>query len=186
MAEQRKGDWAQTYTGKKFWALDPRPEDVCIEDIAHALALQCRYNGHCLEFYSIAQHSVLVSQVVEAKAIVNHKEVALIGLLHDAAEAYVGDMIRPLKRSLPAFQSAETLVALAIGERFGVRLDLLPSMVEEADNRLLSTEARDIVLGGGRTWNLPLPPFVGMRIEPVGPKEAEALFLARWNELTSK
>lgn len=90
---ERKGDWMQTYTGRKFWPLNPRAEEVYIEDIAHSLALSCRFNGHCKVFYSIAQHSVLVSQIVKPTQ-------QLIALLHDSAEAYLGDIIRPIKRFL--------------------------------------------------------------------------------------
>ena len=60
----RKGDWMQTYTGRQFWPIDPRANEVHIEDIAHALSMMCRYNGHCRTFYSVAEHSVLVSQHV--------------------------------------------------------------------------------------------------------------------------
>ena len=60
----RVGDWIQVYTGGQFWPLDPRPEEIHIEDIAHALALTCRFTGHCREFYSVAQHSLLVSYYV--------------------------------------------------------------------------------------------------------------------------
>lgn len=66
-ADDRRGDWIQTFTGRRFWPLDPRPEDVCIEDIAHALSLKCRFGGHCTRFYSVAEHSVHVSNYVPAE-----------------------------------------------------------------------------------------------------------------------
>src|SRR5690242_11754504 len=90
--QPRRGDWMQTYTGRRFWPLDPRVDDIDIGDIAHHLSLVCRFAGACREFYSVAQHCVGVSYVCDPKD-------ALWGLLHDAAEAYVGDMVRPLKRS---------------------------------------------------------------------------------------
>lgn len=87
-----RSDWMQTYTGRVFWPLEPRPEDVDIVDIAHALANLCRYGGHSKVFYSVAHHSVLVSQIVPPAD-------ALWGLMHDSAEAYVIDLIRPIKHS---------------------------------------------------------------------------------------
>jgi len=96
--------WFLTASGKRFWPLDPRPEDICIEDIAHALSHICRFGGHVREPYSVAQHSVIVSMIVKP-------ENALYGLLHDAAEAYAGDMVRPLKRGMPAYRSIESAVS---------------------------------------------------------------------------
>ena len=79
---ERRGDWIQTYLGIQFWPLDPRPEEVMLFDIAHSLSNMCRFTGHCREFYSVAQHSVIVSQNVP-------REDAAWGLLHDASEAYM-------------------------------------------------------------------------------------------------
>ena len=78
----RRGGWIQTYTGRQFWPLDPRIEDIDIHDIAHALSHQCRYSGHCLRFYSVAEHSVLLSHHVAGEHM-------LWALLHDAWEAYL-------------------------------------------------------------------------------------------------
>src|ERR1700724_2684254 len=85
------GGWQQTFTGRRFYPLSPRVEDVCIEDIAHALSNICRYGGHCREFYSVAQHCNMVSDWMP--------EFKLEGLLHDSPEAYIGDMVRPVKHS---------------------------------------------------------------------------------------
>jgi 5'-deoxynucleotidase YfbR-like HD superfamily hydrolase len=182
--EQRIGEWMQTYTGRKFWPMDPRPEDFDIEDIAHHLSNVCRYGGACRAFYSVAQHSVLVSQVIEYKAGASLHE-QLWGLLHDASEAYLGDMVRPLKRSMPQYREAEHQVMAAIAERFG--LDLRePAIVKQADTILLSTERRDL-LNHELPWNAdelvdPLP-FI---IIPDSPFEAKERFLERFAELTAK
>ncbi len=85
MSDVRRGDWIQVRSGRKFHPLDPRPEDVDINDIAHALSNLCRFTGHCTDFYSVAQHSVIASQIVPPAS-------ALAALLHDASEAYMGDI----------------------------------------------------------------------------------------------
>lgn len=171
MSDRDPKSWFQTYTGVQFWPLDPKPEDVRIEDIARGLAYQCRFNGHVSAFYSIAQHSVAVSEVVSP-------EHALWGLLHDAAEAYVGDLVRPIKLSLPAYRAVEAGVMKAICERFGLPEEEPPE-VKAADNDLLVTERRDLLcrpLAPWATSGTPLPDV----IEPWGPGEAELAFLARF------
>lgn len=168
----------QTATGRRFWPLDPRPEDICIEDVAAALSRICRFGGHCSRFYSVAQHSVLVSH---ACAPVD----ALWGLLHDATEAYVGDIVRPLKRQpeMSGYRHAEERLMRAVCRRF--ELDpARPESVVQADEALLSTEARDL-MGGAclETWTLrhnPLPEI----IRPWGPRQAEQMFLMRFGDLT--
>jgi hypothetical protein len=174
----RKGDWFQTYTGKAFWLLDPRPEDVCIEDIARGLAYQCRFNGHTKRFFSIAQHSVLVSQHVG-----NDRSVQLWGLLHDAAEAYLGDMVRPLKLFMPEYREAEARVTRCIVERFGLSPEE-PMIVKSADNTVMATEKRDLMGPSPREWWAEdIPPLPG-KIDPLPPPEAELLFWERFKELT--
>ena len=119
-AEWLRGDWMQTYTGVRFYPMDPRPEELDIRDIAHALSLICRYGGHVDRFYSVAEHCVLMSQCVP-------EEHALWALLHDASEAYVGDMVRPLKRQLPEYEAAEGRVIAAIVERVGLPSTRMPA-----------------------------------------------------------
>ncbi len=143
---KRKGDWLQTYTGKQFWPLDPRKKDVCLEDIAHALSLLCRFGGHCREFYSVAQHSVLVAA---------HCPVGMRaqGLMHDATEAYLVDVPRPIKKHLGGYSDIERGLACVIGKRFGLELADLPAEVHEADNRALRTEQRDLMHSPPAPWS---------------------------------
>lgn len=89
-----------TFTGRLVDPLDLRPEDIDIWDIVHSLSLKCRYNGHCFSYFSVAEHSVLLSKAVPPR-------LAKVALLHDAAEAYFCDLPRPIKALLPAYAEAE-------------------------------------------------------------------------------
>jgi 5'-deoxynucleotidase YfbR-like HD superfamily hydrolase len=129
----------ETYLGIRFYPTNPRIEDIWIEDIAHALAHQCRYAGHVTEFYSVAEHSVRISRIVPPCF-------ALWGLLHDAAEAYLQDMIRPLKCVHPLgdeYRKYEDRLMRLIAERFGLEWPA-PPVIKDADNILLFTEQRDL------------------------------------------
>lgn len=145
----RRGDWMQTYTGKKFWPLDPDPAEIDILDIAHALSNACRYAGHVMRFYSVAEHSVLVSMHVSDP---NQKW----ALLHDASEAYLVDMPRPVKRFLPGYQEAETRLMAAICERFGLPPEM-PDEVKDIDNRILVDEREVLMAPSTLDWNLSGP-----------------------------
>jgi hypothetical protein len=165
---ERKGDWIQTFTGKAFWPLDPRLEEVDPIDIAHSLAQQVRFAGHTPEPYTIAQHSVLVSRRAEelatAGSLLGVTEIAQWGLLHDAMEAYVVDVPRPVKRSLPEYQDIEQNLAVVIWRRFvalegsTLRMRDYPH-VKRADNEILSAEAEVFFPASKRprTWG-ELPP----------------------------
>lgn len=174
-----RGDWIQTFTGGVFYPASPHPDDVDIRDIAHGLSMQCRYNGQCFEFYSIAEHSVRVAHLVP-------DELRLLALLHDAAEAYIGDMVRPLKMMLPEFRNIEALVEQAIGQRFGVHLLDLPTAVKYADLQMLALERRDLMPAPPLPWraleNVEVPRLP--RIEPMSPNRAKARFLEMFEVLT--
>lgn len=168
-------DWIQTATGRRFYPLSPRAEDVDIRDIAHALSLLCRFNGHSAGFYSVAEHSVRVCDSLPAE----HK---LWGLLHDAAEAYLGDLPRPLKRQLPAFSQAEDVVLRCVMDRYGLAWPMPPA-VRAADDQLLATEARDLM--GAPAWARGTEPLPAP-IEPWTPTHARDLFLERFHTLVGQ
>ena len=166
--------WIQTYTGRQFWPLNPQPDQIDIHDIAHSLSLQCRFNGHCRSFYSVAQHSVLVSHAVP-------RQDALWGLLHDAAEAYISDLPRPLKNTAPEFRAAEHRLLTVILATFGLQ-EHMPASVAWADDALLATELRDLMRPAPESWGLTVE-ALELTVEPIGAVEAEALFLQRFAEL---
>lgn len=113
-----------------------------VEVIALALSKLCRFTGHTKQFYSVAQHSVFVSMLLDEGP--NGRELALMGLLHDAAEAFVGDVAAPLKMLLPEYKVIEQRVELAICRAFGLP-EVMPSAVKEADLVALATEQRDLI-----------------------------------------
>lgn len=173
----QRGHWMQTFTGRQFYPLDPRPEDIDIVDIAHALSMQCRYNGHVHTFMSVAEHCVLVSQVVAP-------EFALWGLLHDATEAYVGDMIRPLKLHMPEYRAVEDRVMLAIAQRFGIA-PTMPPEVKTADSRILLDERAALLGAPAGDWNVAGEPY-GIEIPAWDPQTAETQYLQRFMALTEE
>jgi hypothetical protein len=171
---ERNGDWMQTITGKKFWPIDPRPEDICIEDIAHALSMMCRFNGHCKKFYSVAEHSVLVSRAVP-------EEYALWGLLHDAPEAYIADIVKPAKPYIDGYAEVEKRLMIAVCDAFGLDHSE-PKDVKIADCAVLADEAEQIMGPHPDDWHLPFAP-TGQLIYGYAPDEAKRLFLDRFDSV---
>lgn len=199
-----RGDWMQTYTGKQFFPLSPRAEDIDPVDIAHSLSMQCRYNGHVDFFYSVAEHCILMSEWIEAEY--SDIELALWALLHDATEAYVGDMVRPLKLSLPIFSAIEDKVMVEVADKFaldlrfdpaGWEVDMhypplpkvtMPAQVKAADTRILLTERAALM-----STHFPPRPWAMEEMEPLpvsihawAPHEAERAYLDRLSALFEK
>jgi hypothetical protein len=176
-AKGRKGDWIQTFTGKKFWPLDPRIDEIEIDDIAHALSLQCRFGGHIQEFYSVAQHCVLASEFVNA-------DYAFEALMHDASEAYLVDLCRPVKYHVAGYREAEDALMQLIAQRYSFQWP--PSEhVALMDQRLLATEASLLLPGGPKDWSWDWKIWVlPVEIVPMSPREAETRFLARFYEFS--
>lgn len=172
-----KNAWIQSYSGRKVYPLMPNMGDFSITDIAHSLSNQCRYLGHTRDFYSVAQHCVLASKIVPP-------QFALEGLLHDSGEAYLGDTPSPLKRTemWAEYRDHEEWVLELIFRKFGLTWPL-PPCVHRADRVLLSTEARDVMSPRHPDWIMPEEPPMLEVIVPMLPKEAEAAFLLRFDEL---
>lgn len=168
----------QTYTGRQVTPLTLTPEAIDIEDIAHALSQICRWTGHTREFYSVAQHSVLV-------ALNCPSEAQLWGLLHDAPEAYLADLASPLKRSLAfdAFTLHEERIMRAIARKFGLCWPQ-PASVQEADLRSLATEARDL-MAPSRGFHIEAVPWL-CEIRPWTPAQAKRIFLNVFELLTEE
>ncbi len=169
--------WIQTYSGRRFSPVNPDPKSIVLQDIAHSLSMQCRFSGHSKKFYSVAQHSVLVSYICDSAD-------ALWGLLHDASEAYCVDIPRPLKQSglLQGYIDIENAVQQAVCHRFNLS-PIEPSSVKIADKQLLATEARDLMTPHHCDWHNLIEPLPFL-IEPWGQQQAENLFIKRFFEIT--
>lgn len=154
------GGWIVTSTGVRFDLLAPTVEMVHLEDIAHALSNVCRFGGHTRVHYSVAQHSVLASHLVPPAD-------ALYALLHDATEAYIGDMVSPLKQVMPQFRQKEDRLWSVICEYFELP-EQMPASVKRADLMMLAREREDL-LPAGEPWAL----LEGVELpsEPIQPWE---------------
>ncbi|WP_424360235.1 phosphohydrolase [Methylocystis parvus] len=166
-----RGDWIQTYSGRAFYPLDPRPEDVCMRDIAHALSHLCRFGGHSTRFYSVAEHS---STLCEYFLLRGDRELARWALLHDAAEAYLVDVPRPIKSSLTNYRAIERRIMEAICTRFALPWEE-PAAVREADLRILTDESRALMAPAPMRWATETEPL-GVHIVGVRPDVARATF----------
>jgi len=170
--------WIQTYTGKAFFPLNPETEDIDIIDIAWALSMQCRYAGHCKRFYSVAEHSVLISRAVPT-------EDRLIGLLHDASEAYLVDIPRPIKWALGGYAGYEATLMNAIAIRFDLR-NVTTEAVKDADSRILHNERAALMPGGDRDWDIPGEPLPYTNVVGLSQSDAFELFVAEFRYLTKQ
>ena len=167
-----KWGYIQTYSGLHFDPSDPQPDQICIEDIAVALSREPRYAGQTREFYSVAQHSWLVSNHCITQP--------LWGLLHDAAEAYLKDIPYPVKVLLPDYRHLEYRVMRVIADKFGLHWPE-PLKVKATDLVLLATERRDLLYGVERVGDYAPLPYI---IKPWPPVYARAMFLDRYRFLT--
>lgn len=179
MIDQGTG-YMTTFTGLQFRHSGPYDGSICVEDIAHHLSLICHWGGASREFFSVAQHSLLVVDLAPP-------ELARWALMHDAAEAYCGDMIRPVKVRMPDYKLLETNVMGAIAEKFGLPWPEPPEL-KEFDNRALALESRDFMhsneaLHDGRGNLIRFNDLPEGRLVAWTPAVAEAAFLRRFLEL---
>lgn len=172
---RNRGPWIKTFTGKKFHFLDPMPDDICIEDIAHALAFQSRFGGHVKQFYSVAEHSINVSKIAP-------RGWEMSGLLHDASEAYLVDIPRPIKRTLnlEGYRTIETKVQGVIDFKF----DTEHCGVKPEDNIILAHEIWQL-MEGPEEYEVAKPEKL-IELACWSPTGAEVAFLERFKELTSQ
>ena len=176
----RRGGWIQTFTGRTIYPVDPREEEVEILDIIHSLANLCRFGGHCSHFYSVAEHSVHVSYLVP-------EHLALVGLLHDATEAYLVDIPRPIKASITNYKEIEHRLWECIAGKYDLPL-VMPQEIHDADIAMLYAERDQLLLpykgddwGMGLTTPITERPVVGCWT----PTYAKQVFMQRWIGLTS-
>ena len=168
-----------TRSGRRVALLNPSPAQIVIGDIAHGLAHQCRFNGQTNKFYSVAQHSVLVASILP-------RELRLAGLLHDASEAYLGDIVQPLKELLPEYQTIEANFCKVLGERFNVNLQPNPA-IHQADLIVLATERRDLMPMDSADWSCisGITPL-SRTIKPLAPEDAAAQFMDLFFKLSKQ
>jgi hypothetical protein len=173
--------WLQTFSGRVFPLASFDADAIHIDDIAHALSMLCRFNGHCTRFYSVAEHSVHVSHEIKP-------ELALLGLMHDAAEAYLGDVPTPLKKRLPYFHQREEQLQQLIAAKFGFSFPDVESAEHEelkrVDRQLLADEKAVVMAREPKPWPKLLPAKNPGRIQCWSPAEAKEQFLARFRELS--
>jgi uncharacterized protein len=175
-------NWIRTYTGKKVNPVHLTPEDICIEDIAHALSNLCRFTGHVRNFYSVAQHSINVSYFCSPKN-------KLWGLLHDSIEAYINDIASPLKHQeeMRAYREIENNAFRALATAFNLPHEM-PEEVKEVDGALVHDEGRYFF----SDWETPpeyysrLYPFSNYHFIDMPPKQAEENFLYNFFTLSER
>lgn len=174
-----KDQYITTFTGKRFYFLSPTPSSIDIESIAECLSKVCRFGGHCNGFYSVAEHSVLVMLIAQIRYKITDKSLLLKFLLHDATEAYVGDMVSPLKYAIPEFKAIENLIwKAAIAPAFGLTEEL-PAIIKKADNEAFLIE-KDYLKG-----KYEQPKEQELKILCLSPSMAKHEFLAHFSKLVS-
>lgn len=198
-SERNSSEWIQTFSGRQFWPLDPRPEDIHIVDIAHALSLINRFTGHTRLPWSVAQHSLLVmeltsSYVTSSLARLDWSaedrqvliDARLQALLHDASEAYLADIARPLKHSvtMAPYREAEAKLQGMIFEKYGLSREE-HSFVKRADSTALATELRDLMAPPPVPW-APMERPSSRELQRMDPTEAEEKFLRAFNALSPR
>ncbi|HRR06195.1 MAG TPA: hypothetical protein P5105_02835 [Victivallales bacterium] len=183
----KKKVWIETFSGKIFHPFSPSLDSIDIVDIAHSLSMQCRFNGHCKRFYSVAEHSLNTTLYFEEN-YKNASLLSLLALLHDASEAYLSDIPRPIKPFIHNYISAERKLTYSIFAKFA---QYQPSksewnMIMKADNAMLYMEALQLTSTKGKNWDLPEKPILNIKINCYTSAYAKKKFLDKFFELQTK
>lgn len=160
----------RTNTGKYINFLEPEKSTFEIDDIAHALSQIPRFGGHLPVFYSVAQHCVLGSELIDQKHAYNF-------LMHDASEAYLLDIPKPLKELLPEYKKIEQKFTYELGKAFRLRLEMSDE-VKIMDHMMLQIEWSLLMLEKNES--------IGITIDPWPQEKAKKKFLMRYHELSAK
>ncbi len=172
---QVEDGWIETNSGRQFHfkgTIDPK--EIYVGDVAHALSLLCRYNGHTKRFYSVAEHSVLIAR--HLKTLGYDDRTALTGLFHETAETYIGDMARPIKVTMTPFTELENRIEIAAAQRFGTIFPF-PSIIKELDTRILVDERAQVMNPSNNEWGTDGIARLGVVVEGWAPYRAKVEFL---------
>lgn len=178
---QVEDGWIETFTGIRFYFMNPTPDMFSIVDIAHSLAMQVRYNGHVKAHYSVAEHCVLMSDWLRDRG--HDRQTCLTALMHDVAETYIGDMPRPVKEKVPEFKAIEKVIDAAAAKRFGLSYPF-PPIVKELDARILKDERAQAMNPSDNEWGTDSLEEMGVRVKLWDWKTAESMFIGRYVALT--
>lgn len=162
-------------SGRHFTHTQPQIDQVDIDDIAHALSMQCRYGGHTSRFYSVAEHCCYVSDYCPY-------DIKLWGLLHDASEAYLVDIPRPVKVLLSNYAEMESKIMDCVALRYGLSKEM-PKEVKLWDNRVLITEMLAIMPEPDFIVQQKYPAIDDLYINCWSPEQAKMEFIYRFNGL---
>lgn len=182
--------WIETWSGGMLCLNDPKVEQIRLDDIAQGLSNTCRFAGQCSRFYSVAEHSVLVMRELSTWAkehmdCSQRRSLLIAALLHDASEAYIGDVTRPLKQMLPKYMAIEQRLQKTICDRFGIPA-LSPDefgVIKRTDNALLRRESLTLMVSGGRDWEFGDTPVAVNQLLFLTPNEAFDEFKLECNKL---
>ncbi len=173
-----RGYWKETYTGAKFYLMDPKPEEVVMEDVLHSLAYQCRYTGHCLRWYSVAEHCCLIADYVRDVLHGSPRD-QFNALMHDAPEYITGDISRPMKYGIPGLKPSLAHIDKVVYKALGVT-DPEPRWLKEIDARIIVDERTQNMVDSGNEWNHDKFEPLGVTLQYWGPERAKVEFLTRY------
>lgn len=169
-----------TFTGQRMHPLDPHPDEIRIEDIAHGLANTCRYGGQCQFYYSVGTHSIYVSKELSEYG----PEMQLYGLFHDAAEAYITDLPRPVKAEIEGYDGIESGILSAVWDTLSLShpTEQQWKTVMAVDDQLFHYESEELLA----EFDPPSVPELSYKLTPCAPADVREQFLSRTEQLQKR